>query len=73
MVEAGVGVGIVPDFAAQRYRRTMDFEILPLDEPWVERERSILVRNLELLPACAQSLIEAIKTGVVEAANHRVQ
>lgn len=67
MVEAGVGVGIVPDFAAQRYRRTMDFEILPLNEPWVERERSILVRNLELLPACAQSLIEAIRAGAAEA------
>lgn len=60
MVEVGVGVGIVPNSAVQRHSNTMQFDIVPLAEPWVTRERSVLVRNLELLPACAKALITAI-------------
>ena len=60
MVEVGVGVGIVPSSAIRRHSKTMQFDTLVLNEPWVTRERSVLVRDLELLPACAKALIKAI-------------
>jgi DNA-binding transcriptional LysR family regulator len=57
MVEAGVGVGVMPESAAIRHRRTMRIGIVQLDEPWALRERSVLVRELEALPGCARALV----------------
>lgn len=61
MVEAGVGIGVIPESAALRHSRTMDLSIVQLDEPWAIRERSILVRQLEALPGCIRSLISALR------------
>jgi DNA-binding transcriptional LysR family regulator len=68
MIEAGVGIGVMPDSSAQRYRKNMKVEIIELDEPWVERKRSVLVRDVHTLPACTRALINAIKPGLIEAA-----
>ena len=57
MVEAGVGVGVMPESAAIRHRRTMRIGIVQLDEPWAVRERSVLVRELDALPGCARALV----------------
>jgi len=61
MVEAGVGIGVIPETAARRHRRTMELSIVELDEPWAVRERDLLVRELEALPACVRALIEAVR------------
>ncbi|MDB5869379.1 MAG: transcriptional regulator, LysR family [Polaromonas sp.] len=60
MIGAGVGVGIVPESAAQRNQASMNLALVGLLEPWSVRERYILVREHETLPAHAQSLIDAI-------------
>ncbi len=60
MVEAGVGIGVIPETAALRHSRTMNLRILPLDEPWVVRERSVLLRDREGLPACARALVDLL-------------
>ncbi|MDB6146214.1 MAG: gltC 1 [Pseudomonas sp.] len=57
MVEAGVGIGIIPESAAIRHSRTMELAIVQLDEPWAIRERSILVRELDALPGTVRALI----------------
>jgi DNA-binding transcriptional LysR family regulator len=57
MVEAGVGIGVIPESAALRHSRTMNLTIIPLDEPWAIRERSILIRQLDALPGCIRALI----------------
>lgn len=62
MVEAGVGIGVIPETAARRHRRTMELSIVELDEPWAVRERDLLVRELQALPACVRALIEAVRT-----------
>lgn len=61
MVEAGVGIGVLPESAARRHQRTMRLEIVALDEPWAVRERDMLVRKLEALPACVRALIDAVR------------
>ncbi|WP_371227671.1 LysR substrate-binding domain-containing protein [Pseudomonas sp. QE6] len=61
MVEAGVGIGVIPETAARRHSRTMNLQILALDEPWVVRERSVLVRDREALPGCARALVELLR------------
>lgn len=60
MVEAGVGVGIVPESAAARHRKTMNIAVTPLDEDWAVRERYILTRRGDSLPGYAQALIDCI-------------
>ncbi|MFI8483302.1 LysR family transcriptional regulator [Pseudomonas sp. NPDC078700] len=60
MVEADVGIGIIPESAAQRHSRTMQLTTIELDEPWTVRERSILVRDLEALPGSVKALIATL-------------
>lgn len=60
MVEAGVGIGIIPESAAMRHSRTMQLVTLSLDEPWAVRERSILVRELDALPGTVRALIATL-------------
>lgn len=61
MVEAGVGVGVIPDSAARRYSTSMKLKVVELDEPWIVRERKLLVRDIDALPGCARVLIDQIK------------
>jgi len=60
MVEAGVGIGIIPESAAVRHSRTMQLVTIKLDESWAMRERSILVRELEALPGTIRALIATL-------------
>ena len=57
MIEAGVGIGVIPESAASRHSRTMRLAIVELDEPWAVRERSILVREYDALPGTVKALI----------------
>lgn len=61
MVEAGVGIGIIPESSALRHKKTMQISVVQLDEPWAVRERSILVRELDALPGCVRGLIRLLK------------
>lgn len=60
MIEAGAGIGVVPESAAIRHRRTMDIAILPLTDPWTVRERYVLVRDGATLSDAAQALLRAV-------------
>jgi DNA-binding transcriptional LysR family regulator len=60
MIEAGVGIGIIPESAAQRHSRTMRLATVQLDEPWAVRERRILARDLDALPGILLALIERL-------------
>ena len=61
MVQAGVGVGVIPDSAARRYGASQGLRVVELDEPWVVRERKLLLRDIDALPGCARELIAQIQ------------
>ncbi len=61
MIGAGVGVGIVPESAARRHQEGMRLALVELTDPWSVRERYILVRDNEPLPAFARALVDAIR------------
>jgi len=61
MIEAGVGIGIIPESAAERHRRTMELVTVHLKEPWAIRERSMLVRELDALPGCVKELVAILR------------
>lgn len=60
MIGAGVGVGVVPESSARRNRDSMNLALVELTDDWSVRERYILVRDNESLPAYAQALVDAI-------------
>jgi DNA-binding transcriptional LysR family regulator len=61
MVEAGLGIGIVPKGAARPYIKGLRIRSITLDEPWAERELKICVRSFEALPAAARLLVEHLR------------
>ena len=61
MIEAGVGIGIIPESAGRRHSRTMQLAMVEVDEPWAVRERSILVRDLDALPGSVRALITTLQ------------
>lgn len=57
MIEAGVGIGILPESAAQRYARIMSLKLIELADPWSLRASLICVRSFEQLPVFARRLV----------------
>jgi molybdate transport repressor ModE-like protein len=58
MVGAGVGIAVVPEIAARRFRRTMALAIVRLSDPWAKRQLLVCIRRLDALPAHARQLVE---------------
>ncbi len=61
MVEAGVGLAVVPEAAARRCRRSMAIGVLRLRDPWAERRLAICVRKLRALPLPVRRLVEHLR------------
>jgi len=60
MVAAGVGIGVVPEMSARRNLAGSQMVQVELTDAWRVRERYVLVREGEALPAYAQALIDAL-------------
>lgn len=60
LVEAGVGIGVVPESAARRHVQTMNIKLLKLQDSWALRDRFVLVRDRRALPRSAHSLIDLL-------------
>lgn len=60
MVEAGAGVGVVPESAARRHVQTMGIELLELVDEWAVRDRFVVIRDREALPGSANALIDLL-------------
>ncbi|HGA5675683.1 TPA: LysR family transcriptional regulator [Salmonella enterica subsp. enterica serovar Chester] len=57
MVEAKVGIGIMPHSAASRLRQLHEFSIIDLDEFWSLRKLQICARSFDKLPGFTQKLV----------------
>ena len=60
MIEAGVGIGVIPELAARRYAQGLKIRTVPLSDEWAERKLHICVRNLEQLPGFARELVNML-------------
>ena len=61
MVEAGVGIGIVPEAAAKRCRRSMAIASVGIRDPWSQRTLIVCVRELKRLSLPAQRLVAHLR------------
>jgi DNA-binding transcriptional LysR family regulator len=60
MIEAGVGIGVIPESAARRHAEALQIEIVPLTDAWAVRQMHVCVRDLETLPGFARDLVELL-------------
>jgi DNA-binding transcriptional LysR family regulator len=61
MVEAGVGVAVIPEAAARRYSRSTKIKAVRMTDPWTSRRLVICMRNRRLLPRPVQQLADHLK------------
>jgi DNA-binding transcriptional LysR family regulator len=60
LVEAGLGVAVMPAAVAQRFALLFRVQVLTLDEPWAERDYLLAVRRQEVLPTVVQRFVDAL-------------
>jgi DNA-binding transcriptional LysR family regulator len=61
LVEAGVGIGIIPHSSALRHAQTMRLRIVPLTDAWATREMKIVHRADIELPRLATELVRHLE------------
>jgi DNA-binding transcriptional LysR family regulator len=71
MVETNVGIGILPQSAGLRHSQSMHLALVELSDPWAVRERSVIVQQLDRLPAYARELVELIRSSQLPASQPR--
>jgi DNA-binding transcriptional LysR family regulator len=60
LVEAGLGVAVMPEATARRLARLHAVKVLALAEPWARREYRLAVRRQEVLPTVVQRFVDAL-------------
>jgi len=61
MVEAGVGVAIVPEAAARRHSKSMKIRTIRMTDPWTNRKLAVCMRSRSALPRPVQQLADHLK------------
>jgi DNA-binding transcriptional LysR family regulator len=69
MVEAGIGVGMLPESAARRHRQTMDIRIVVLQDDWALRRLHVCMRSYDQLPVFARELVDLLRADATTAAS----
>lgn len=62
MVDAGLGIGILPKNTAKTYQKGLPLRALKLTESWAKRELGICVRSYRSLSVAAQLLVDHLRS-----------
>ena len=60
MIEANIGVSIMPLSSARRHAERLAISIVALEDDWSLRQQFVVVRQLESLPAFGRDLVELL-------------
>jgi DNA-binding transcriptional LysR family regulator len=60
LVEAGLGVAVLPAVVAERFAKVFRVQPLKLDEDWARRSHLLAVRRQEVLPPSLQRFVAAL-------------
>ena len=63
MVEAGLGIGVMPRAVAEALVKSVDINAIALNDAWARRELSICVRAYDALPVAARLLVDSLRSG----------
>lgn len=64
MVVRGVGLGIVPQAAIERFQDSSGFKSLPLSDPWADRKLLLCAADFNALPAYAKALARTLNPDI---------
>jgi DNA-binding transcriptional LysR family regulator len=62
MVQAGMGVGVLPDKVYQLMGRPLGLVGLPLEDDWAERSLVLAVRDVDALSPVSRLLFDHLRT-----------
>ncbi len=60
LVQAGMGIGVLPDAAAVNFAPVMKLRLIRLTDAWAERRMFVCVRDFDSLPAVGRKLVEQL-------------
>jgi DNA-binding transcriptional LysR family regulator len=60
MVQAGLGIGVLPEEAARAFARPMGLRLVGLTDGWARRKMYVCVRQYASLPAPARLLVDVL-------------
>jgi len=58
MIQAGLGIGILPENAAKAFAKPMGLRLVGLTDPWATRRMYVAIRQYAALPAPARQLVD---------------
>jgi DNA-binding transcriptional LysR family regulator len=58
MVQAGLGIGILPGSAARLYANALGLRLIPLTDKWAQRDHVVCMRDFKGLPPHARRLVK---------------
>jgi DNA-binding transcriptional LysR family regulator len=58
MIQAGLGIGVLPEAAARTFAGAMGLRLVPLSDAWATRRMLLCVRNYKALPLIARQLVD---------------
>ena len=58
MIQAGLGIGVLPETAAKSFAGAMGLRLVPLADDWAERRMLLCVRDYDALPFIARQLVD---------------
>jgi len=61
MVQAGLGIGVLPRLIAQSYAKALGIRLITLREPWAHRTLAICVRSYDALSPAARMLVDRLR------------
>jgi DNA-binding transcriptional LysR family regulator len=70
MIEAGLGIGILPDKAAQPHIRSMRIVGIPINGSWTHRKLNICVRDYDSLSVISKQMVDHLSPSSAVVGNH---
>ncbi len=61
MIQAGLGIGLLPEAVARTFARSMKLRLVPLTDSWARRRMWICVKDYAGLPASARQLLDHLR------------
>jgi DNA-binding transcriptional LysR family regulator len=62
MIQANLGIGVLPSLYVTPNLKSMKLTTVPLDEPWAERSLELCVREMAALPLVARKLVRHLSS-----------
>lgn len=69
MIEAGLGIGVLPEGAARPFVAAKQLRMVSLSDPWAKRHMYVCVRDYESLPGIARRLVDHLRRTKAAAAS----